>query len=769
MVTKIISLRSKTTSQVDIDKINNILVQSNEFYSELEKIENNRRGEFQLLRLKIDEPLLKLEKELEEISNKIENIQNKIKEKKIKNRSKKVDNQDKLDIQQLKFEAKKKREEIKNKKNEINEILKPGNQEFEKRCKQEQDKLKNYSPKTLGKVIQPKILEQMLNEDWPEFWKQSKKIDFNASNQVKELSNKSELFNGQKNLIIDQISAAKKKKKSGKLKRKNTLCEGRIGVQVQKREKKYICVDDIIAKPDAKGNYGAKSQFLQILPLTKEEWEKRTAHAASIVDSINQKKVKPEDKIIYIPISYDEYLRGFDTNTLASQRHFRKHAFVKTRVRIGTIPKTQEPIWLELETMLDRELQRDWIISYAWFNIYKVGLSKRYEFQLTVKTDYFKHDGKINTKEAAIQKLKELEIFKSDYKTPKTTDHVFSWDLGWREGNSCGYWQDDLGNHGPITLPVKPVNVKTGLKHSVNVKTGLKHCEYLHSISDKHFNNARNLLKEWLKKNSISWLNNDKEWCEKNYIDLKYIHTWKSHKKLAKIAFRWINELIESAEAKNLWNAWKNYRLSNKLDLIADNDICKNWLNSLGYLDNELEMAFYLNIWRKKNKHLYLIESNLRDKIISNRNNNYKIVARCFEQIYKHIIVEGNFDSTDEDLDLSDLQEKPEIENDEDVSNNRSTKQIVAPSILRTAFKEVFGNRLIREPAKDTSRKCLSCNFITNQKSKEEFLQCENCNVIEHRDYRSTKNLIKSYFERFGALESMASTRNSENTVIAAE
>lgn len=262
-------------------------------------------------------------------------------------------------------------------------------------------------------------------------------------------------------------------------------------------------------------------------------------------------------------------------------------------------------------------------------------------------------------------------------------------DTGWRkvlEGLRVGYWSDSNEKFGQILLD----------NHFIE---GMKKCNDIQSIRDNNFNQAVKSLILWIEKTDLP------DWF-KEYT--QYISKWKSQAKLAWLVIKWRDSRIAG--------------------------------------DNEIYLA--LEEWRKRDKHLYEYEFNLKDRLITQRREIYRKFAAWVAQNYSHVIIK--------DTDLRPLSTKAKKGGlaDELYEDARYQRVLAATSILISAIKNVCKRDQIvleEKEATNTTRKCCICGYIdTESKTDKVDHICPNCTqqlglkIKLDRDYNSTQNLLLS-------------------------
>jgi hypothetical protein len=223
-------------------------------------------------------------------------------------------------------------------------------------------------------------------------------------------------------------------------------------------------------------------------------------------------------------------------------------------------------------------------------------------------------------------------------------------DIGWRateEGLRIAYLWD--GQEG------------TKVHLEPRVISGLAQVDDLRSIRDKRFNQAIEVLAAWLDGADKSSL--PSELTEK----AKRLRTWRSQARLAAVTLWWRENRFEGDEIYDQMEAW-----------------------------------------RKKDKHLWLWEANLRDKLLARRKDQYRVLASQLARKYRTLVLET--------FDLRDMQRLAPVESDSHENRTaRSHRTMAALSVLREALVHAFAGRrgtVIEVPAANTTRTCHACGAI---------------------------------------------------------
>jgi hypothetical protein len=267
------------------------------------------------------------------------------------------------------------------------------------------------------------------------------------------------------------------------------------------------------------------------------------------------------------------------------------------------------------------------------------------------------------------------------------------------------------------------------------VLININHANYLRSVQDKIFG--------IVKKHCVDLIDPD-------------LSKWKSSRKLRDRVFLYFQDKNILPQLKSMWDCWVRERKYNRIDLWEpDINVVDVWCLEHKY---DLVKEFYIEMWRKKSKHLYQIECGVRNNGINLRKNFYHKMALEDHAKCKYACFEN--------LDLDEMIRRafPEQEKRPPSSYIRT---IVAPGELLAEYKIVFGKDFILEvPPEYTSRNCPFCKVDMGH-TTEIMIQhkcSKNKNIIElDRDDVASANIWGRGFERLGVLNKTAPSRNQIN------
>ena len=276
-------------------------------------------------------------------------------------------------------------------------------------------------------------------------------------------------------------------------------------------------------------------------------------------------------------------------NTWSNGAHWR-HAHVPCQLRVGS-DDHGKPLWLELSLHLDRPLPPG-TIKEAYLKIIKIGLVQKYALKLTiVEADDCLRP---NKRDDPVRSTLSVQC-----------PGVCAINFGWRALRNgdvrVAYLVDTEGRQHEVTLPAR-------------VKEAFRLAERLQGFADTHFDTAQSVLRAYLADPS----NLRPEWVAQA---VENIHLWKAHGKLAMLATRLRQETIGDERGRALWAQWTRERLAAHQDLFGSFEEVTAYLPDVEPLT---KLAWYLEVWRKKDKHLIQWAANQRQNCQDFRKNLFR-------------------------------------------------------------------------------------------------------------------------------------------------
>jgi hypothetical protein len=144
--------------------------------------------------------------------------------------------------------------------------------------------------------------------------------------------------------------------------------------------------------------------------------------------------------------------------------------------------------------------------------------------------------------------------------------------------------------------------------------------------------------------------------------------------------------------------------------------------------------------WRRRDRHLWLWESNLRDSALRRRREQYRKLAAELSRRYRTLIIER--------FDLRGVQVRAVPESEEiDLDAAHAQQQLVAASELRSCLVQAFAarrGRIVELPAAYTTMDCSACGHRHEADyAAEVMVTCPRCSMTEDQDARAGRNLMR--------------------------
>ena len=403
-----------------------------------------------------------------------------------------------------------------------------------------------------------------------------------------------------------------------------------------------------------------------------------------------------------------------------------EHAYTMAHLRIGSDERL--PIWLHLPIKLDRPLPRTGSIREAYLKVTKLGLKSIYELKICIDTTEFDTPQKSKRE---VLRLSKGNTLGSHLPPPSGACAI---NFGWRSLPTgevrVAYLVDTSGHEEIVTLPAR-------------VKSAFDLVSRLQGYCDEQFDTARGHLVEYLKVGQ-----DIPEWLQKMTTT---IGQWKSHTRLALIAIRLRDEVIGREKSETLWQAYRSTTSTHgPLPSYAA-------ITSFVSEANEItKLAWYLEIWRKKDKHLIEYYSNLRDKCKNQRKDLYRCVAKSIALSYNVIVIDNT--------NLAQMARRPEVGEEGACAAELNAAKEASPGELRSSIIEKAGKNHIEVlPAKNKTITCHLCGQNHEWDTKASHIQlCPTTGREVDQDWNNCKNLLQE-FKQSGAGSNPATAR-TENT-----
>lgn len=255
-------------------------------------------------------------------------------------------------------------------------------------------------------------------------------------------------------------------------------------------------------------------------------------------------------------------------------------------------------------------------------------------------------------------------------------------DLCWRQrpngGIRAAYWVGEDGGEGEVLLPDSWL-------------AAMDRVEGLRGTRDKHLNAVRAALIAWIDAapGVPEWLREPRRW----------MHQWHAAARFAALVLRWRDQRFPGDDA--------------------------------GYA--------LLEEWRKRDKHLAEWEANLRDNLLGERRERYRLLAATLSRRYERVIVE--------EFDLYEVAQEPGRR--EVPAPVRHQRVLVAPSLVRAALVNAFTRdhgaaAVLKVPAAYTTLACHVCGAIDRDWDPAATLmhQCPTCGAVWDQDAGACRNLL---------------------------
>lgn len=392
----------------------------------------------------------------------------------------------------------------------------------------------------------------------------------------------------------------------------------------------------------------------------------------------------------------------------------------KARQRYGTLRMevTRDGQCVEFPVKLHRPLPADGVITQVWIRAERQGPRTRYVFQCVVESPTWVKAG------------------------PVKGAGTVAIDTGWRMmpdgGLRVGYWLDDHGRHGDVRVPEK-------------VRAAADYADSLRSKADKHFDVACAELRAWMRDNPSdvpAWMLESTE----------TIAQWHAHWKLIRVARgltlwpSWFHEL---------WQHWLTERKGAGLDLFGSFAEVGSWLR--GKYDTVpplMQIAVYLEWWRRKNAHLYDWETRERRYVENARTEMFRKVCQVARQ-YERVLIEK--------IDLPKFNRNAPPEEKANQEWLHRTGRIAAPGDLAARIMEACKGRVEKVPAGANTRTCHKCNHVNDAWAHPErrMQTCAGCGAEWDRDENACRVMLALWHappagEQSGDTPSTAPAREAE-------
>lgn len=381
-----------------------------------------------------------------------------------------------------------------------------------------------------------------------------------------------------------------------------------------------------------------------------------------------------------------------------TSRRSQKRLFGVVEIRVGSA-EDRSPIFVTLPVLVHRLPPPGATLSWAWVRVTRIGTSRRYELQLSVESEAF----------SVVPEGEGLAAI----------------DLGWRlmpSGNlRVGYLVDERGHEESLELPKELVGA-------------LRFSDQLRSYQSQHFNAARDTWLGYLTEYEArlpEWLAEVK----------KLLPHWRSPARLSKTVSSWIAERpaddydLGPEAIAGLWDKWRVERIAEKKDLFGSLAEVNAWLTASRADASATGLVrFYMELWRRKNQHLYDWAEHQRQKALARRKDIYRCFAHKLACAYARVVFE--------DMDLRDLARNAKPE-DDTLDHLHYLRNVAAPGELRSLVTAALGkDRVGGFPTADSTRQCADCGHVNTWAEKERaelVLTCAGCSRSWDQDRNAAR------------------------------
>lgn len=249
------------------------------------------------------------------------------------------------------------------------------------------------------------------------------------------------------------------------------------------------------------------------------------------------------------------------------------------RLRVGSVGR--DPEWMEFSVLLHRPLPATGIIKNAWVSMRQQGNRRCYELQLVIESAEFFRRPATGPATAVAVGFRRL---------PDGSVHVAT-------------AVDVNGEMRSLVLPVQAPVGKFRRRKLEGDHDRIDQADRIRSASDVCFDQARDAASSAIDDGLLP------RWFVEG---AQHRAKWRSHRKLARLVGRLTNETWED-RGSDLWRWWLQQRKRAGQDLYAPVSEVTAAVADL-VADDAHALAFYLEVWRRKNHHLYQVESDLRAK-----------------------------------------------------------------------------------------------------------------------------------------------------------
>lgn len=430
--------------------------------------------------------------------------------------------------------------------------------------------------------------------------------------------------------------------------------------------------------------------------------------------------------------------RRLRAEKFAREPHLRPYRKA-VRLHLKLSGRRKDSVYLDMQGILHQALPDDGVIKWAYLNVDRHGYDFTYELQLTV----------------------ESKSFAPKRRRPGT-GRKLSINLGWRviKGSRLRTATTFDGVHYDFIYLDRPI---PPTQNRSKTMLGTHRCnEVLLTFTDNHFNKAIKVAREWMTQLSPE----EKERLTPIAVEALPRHQrsekltlgnitatmskWRDHGRLLRLVsvLRQRAGFLDVSTLDALWSKWRDARLAAKADLFVDEFAeLQPWLASQGITSLSESVAFYLEIWRRKEIHLTTGARRAEAKLKRNITDRYRKIAYRLGLEYDEIAIEK--------WDKAETAKAPKYEDDwrcPQEEKAAAIRQFVGISKLVNALKNQLRDDLHEVPAMDITTEHYGCGGSARAQinpdkpglSPTPMLQCDKC----HRDYDQDVNAAKHLWQR---------------------
>ncbi len=520
-----------------------------------------------------------------------------------------------------------------------------------------------------------------------------------------------------------------------------------------KDERKAVASDEQLRAISKEIDAVANQKGKQAREATKAYWGTYLLVEAAVkaasrcpMDPVLKKRFSGEGRIgvqLQDPLTTQQLMAGGNTYLKmdplpADQwktRSGRRHAYTVIHIRVGS--EKRNPVWVSFPVLIHRRLPEG-IIKWAWVQMFRVGTRIKYELQLSLESNDFLDVPHPARNEGTTYRPRGKGIIA-----------IY---LGWNvqeQSVQIGQWQDDQGRSDLTPKEEGSKDFSGPFELTEGVRQAMAYADALRGIGDRHFDRVKAEFQKWLAGGGFA-----PAWAVE---DLTTLGQWRSRGRLARLVGQWVGEFFPKEEILSLWEAWKTLQFSQpgKGELFAHVEIGEDgldvwmrdrqnidvWLRNQG-LDETQRFVAFLEFWRRKNRHLYQWECDVRNKAIGRRNNEYRQNAAWLAKTYETVIV-NKLDLKTESRSAATESDAPRLQ------AIRLMKKHVSLGIFQEAIISA-----VSEPSDKSTHP---------RKGKEKrFVKLGDVKPVQGE--HPAKSLLKAYFDSFGADQNPAPARMEEST-----